>query len=123
MTLDFKKEGDRIYLLGKNVEDLGCSEYVYSYHGIPYSPAPYCELHEEKALQHAMLTLIQEGLVRSAHDISEGGLAITLLESGFIRNLGFAISLPQGERADVFLYGEAGGRIVVSVSPDQASAL
>lgn len=118
MSMNFKQEGDKIYLLGKVVEEIGSSEYVYAYHGIKNSPVPYLNMDEELALQNQMLDLIKAGLVKSAHDVSDGGLIVTVLESGFVGGLGMTIQTPDGIRADAFLYGESGGRIVVSVSPD-----
>lgn len=120
MSMNFKEEGDQIYLLGKASDDMGSSEYVYAYHSVPNSPAPYVDLDEEKELQELMLELIDKELVQSAHDISDGGLAITLLESSFPNGLGFEIQTPTEFRKDGFLYGEAGGRIVVSVSKEKA---
>lgn len=119
MSMNFKQEGDKIYLLGKVVEDIGSSEYVYAYHGIKNSPAPYLDMDEELALQNQILKLIETGLIKSAHDVSDGGLIVTVLESGFVGGLGMTINTPDDIRQDAFLYGEAGGRIVVSVSPDQ----
>ncbi|MCI4668217.1 MAG: phosphoribosylformylglycinamidine synthase subunit PurL [Bacteroidia bacterium] len=116
MSMDFKNEGDQIFLIGKLSDDIGASEYVYGYHNIANSPSPYVNLDEEKELQDTTLELIEKGLIESAHDISDGGLAITLLESAFPRGLGFQIQTPTEFRKDGFLYGEAGGRIVVTVS-------
>jgi phosphoribosylformylglycinamidine synthase subunit PurL len=116
MGLEFRKPGDLIYLLGHIVEDINCSEYVYHYHKVKLSPAPYVNLDEEVALCKALRKVIKAGLIKSAHDVSEGGLAICLLESGFPNNLGCNILLDDSLRADAFLFGEAGGRVVVSVS-------
>jgi len=120
MSMDFKQEEDQIFLLGKASDDIGASEYVYSYHGILNSPSPYVDLDEEKALQEIMLELIDKELLQSAHDVSDGGLIISMIESSFQRNLGFSMAVPTNFRKDGFLYGEAGGRIVVSVSQDKA---
>jgi len=117
MSMDFKQSGDLIYLLGHVVEDISCSEYLYHYHQVKLSPAPYVNLEEEVLLCNTMQQVIAKGLVKSAHDVSEGGLAIALLESGFNRNLGFNILLDDSIRADAFLFGEAGGRVIVTVSP------
>lgn len=122
MSQNFKSAGDHIYLIGKIVEDIGCSEYVYSYHGVKHSPAPYLDLDEEAALQAGILDLIGQGLIKSAHDVSDGGLAVCLLEKGFTNGLGFAVHTPEDIREDAFLYGEAGGRVVVSVAADQHNA-
>jgi phosphoribosylformylglycinamidine synthase len=118
-TLAFQQKGDMIYLLGMSREDLASSEYLYSYHGIKASPAPYFNLDEELALQQAVLGAIREGMIQSAHDVSDGGLFITLLESAMPENLGFDITTDAEIRTDAFLFGEAQGRIVVSVSPAQ----
>ncbi|SDC02268.1 phosphoribosylformylglycinamidine synthase subunit PurL [Niabella drilacis] len=123
MTLDFKNEGDVIYLLGKQPEDLGSSEYLYHVHGITHSPAPYFELEEEFALQQAVAKLIHNKTISAAHDISEGGLFITLLESGFNRGLGFSVQTNADLRKDAALFGEAQSRVVVSVAADKAAVL
>ncbi len=118
MSMNFKAEGHSIYLLGRITDDINSSEYVYAYHGISHSPAPHVSLEEEKGLQDIVLHLIRESLIQSAHDISEGGLIVCLLESAFPNELGLSISTDADVRQDAFLYGEAGGRVVVSVSPD-----
>ncbi|MGJ7032169.1 phosphoribosylformylglycinamidine synthase subunit PurL [Niabella hirudinis] len=123
MTLDFKNEGDVIYLLGKQPDDLGSSEYLYHVHGVTHSPAPYFELEEEFALQQAVAKLISNKTIAAAHDISEGGLFITLLESGFNRELGFNVQTNASIRKDAALFGEAQSRVVVSVAADKAAAL
>lgn len=115
MTMDFKKPGDLIYMLGTVRNEISCSEYLYKYHKVEYSPAPYTNMKEEVDLVNALIGITDEGLVNSAHDVSEGGLAICLLESGFNRDLGFSILLDDEVRADAFLFGEWGGRAVVSV--------
>jgi len=120
MTLDFKNEGDAIYLLGKNVEDFNCSEYLHKICGIEYSPAPYFNLDEEFHLHNTVRSLIKNKMILSAHDISEGGLFITLTESGFHDNLGFAVNKQISTiRNDTYWFGEAQGRVVVSVSADK----
>ncbi len=116
MTLDFKNAGDRIYLIGTSRNDIGCSEYLARIHGVAYSPAPYFNLDEEYGIQCAVASLIEKKLICSAHDVSEGGLFVTLAESAFPNALGFDIRLPETLRPDSFLFGEAQGRIVVSVS-------
>ncbi|MEE6187054.1 phosphoribosylformylglycinamidine synthase subunit PurL [Niabella digestorum] len=122
MTLDFKQEGDVIYILGAQKDDINSSEYLYHIHGVKKSPAPYFNLDEEYVLQQAVLKLISEGLIRSAHDVSEGGLFVTLCESGFHRALGFDIKSNSNLRKDAFLFGEAQSRVVVSVAADKIKA-
>lgn len=119
MSMDFKAKGDQIYLLGKVVEDLGSSEYVYSYHQRKLSPAPYVNLDEEHLLQQILLKLIAEKAISSAHDISDGGLIVSMLESAFVNEMGFNLKCPEGIRKDAFLYGESGGRAIVSVATAQ----
>ncbi|MEO6188553.1 MAG: phosphoribosylformylglycinamidine synthase subunit PurL [Ginsengibacter sp.] len=117
MTLDFKNEGDIIYLLGRSKNDIGSSEYLHKICGVEFSPAPYFDLDEEGNLHEAVSRLIGKKVIVSAHDISEGGLFVTLAESGFNRNLGFNIKLETNDiRKDAFLFGEAQGRVVVTVT-------
>jgi len=122
MTLDFKQQGDNIYLIGKLVEDFGASEYIYGYHSVAFSPAPYVNLSEEKLLQDTLLALIGGKAISSAHDLSDGGLAVALCESAFNRGLGFDIATSETMRKDAFLFGEAGGRVIVSVNTAQEAA-
>lgn len=116
MSLDFKKEGDVIYLLGKSQPDINCSEYLHKIIGVEYSPAPYFNLEEEFRLQQTVSNLIGERLILSAHDVSEGGLFITLVESAFFRKLGFEVFTSSAIRKDAYWFGEAQGRIVVTVN-------
>lgn len=115
MTLDFKQEGDLIYLIGEMRDDINCSEYLYSYHKVKLSPAPYFDLEEEHKVQQAVKELIKKNLIQSAHDISDGGLFITLAESSIYSGLGFDISTDESIRTDAFLFGEGQGRVVVTV--------
>lgn len=116
MTLDFKNEGDAIYLVGSSRNDIASSEYVYSYHKIKNTPAPYFNLDEEYQVQDTVKKLIREKLVVSAHDCADGGLFIALLESAMPNGIGFSITSNAGLRKDAFLFGEAQSRVVVSVS-------
>ncbi|MDX2285774.1 MAG: phosphoribosylformylglycinamidine synthase subunit PurL [Bacteroidia bacterium] len=123
MSLDFKASGDAVFLLGTVREDFGSSEYLYAYHGVRYSPAPAVDLDEEWELQKTLLELIAQGVLRSAHDVSDGGLIVTLLESAFVQGIGFSVECPDDIRKDAFLYGESGGRVVVTVAPGDAYRL
>jgi phosphoribosylformylglycinamidine synthase subunit PurL len=122
MTLDFKNVGDKIFVLGTIKNDIGSSEYVHKIVGVEFSPAPAFELDEEFQLQQNVVELIEAGVVSSAHDISEGGLFVTLCEKGFNRNLGFDIKTNDSVRKDAFLFGEAQSRVIVSVSTDKEEA-
>lgn len=120
MTLDFKKEGDVIFLVGESKNDIASSQYLVSQHKIQLSPAPAFDLEEEYNVQQAISKLIATNLVQSAHDTSEGGLFISLLESAMVNNLGFSISKVNNTlRNDAFLFGEAQSRVVVSVKASE----
>lgn len=122
MTLDYKKEGDLIYLVGKSTPDIHSSQYLARICGVDHSPAPHFELEEEFQLQQTIARLIREGHIQSAHDVSEGGLFITLCEAGFNRCLGFSIRTRTDIRKDAYLFGEGQSRVVVSVAPEKAAA-
>ena len=122
MSLDFKKAGDSIFLLGTSMNDINSSEYLYSYHKIKKSPAPFFDIDTEMIVQEIVKTLIRKNLIQSAHDVSDGGLFITLAESSMPRELGFSIETDFDCRADAFLFGESQSRIVVSVSPGKLDA-
>ncbi len=121
MTLDFKNEGDQLYLIGKSTDDINSSQYLARVRGVEFSPAPYFELEAEFSLQQKLSTLIRENLVLSVHDVSEGGLFITLCEAGFNRGLGFSIRTAPTIRKDAFLFGEGQSRVLVSVSPENVA--
>jgi phosphoribosylformylglycinamidine synthase subunit PurL len=119
MTLDFKNEGDLIYMIGDSKNDIASSEYLYSYRKIKASPSPAFDLQEEKSLQDTVSQLITSKAIESAHDLSDGGLFITLAESAMPRQLGFSIKTDAAFRKDAFLFGEAQSRVLVSVSPSK----
>lgn len=125
MTLDYKKAGDSIYLVGKQYNSIGSSEYIHKIKGIEYSSAPHFDIEEEYNLQKGLLAIIQEkNIVSSVHDLSEGGLIVALIESGFHRDLGFDVNAAEGAiRKDAFWVGEAQSRVIVSVAPDKKELL
>ena len=122
MTMDFKNPGDSIYLIGKSNNDINSSEYLHKIHGVEFSPAPHFELNEEFDLQRVIEKLIKDQLILSAHDVSEGGVFVTLTESGFNRNLGYQINTNKNFRKDAWLFGEAQSRVIVSVAAHQVAA-
>lgn len=123
MTLNFKNPGDSIYLLGQSRNDINQSEYLHKIIGEEYSPCPYFDLEEEFLLQQTLLNLIKKNLIVSAHDVSEGGLIITLLESAFTNELGFDVSSNGATiRKDAYWFGESQGRVVVSVIAENDEA-
>jgi len=118
MTLDFKEEGDVLYVIGNSTNDINSSEYLYSICKVDRSPAPHFDLEEEFALQQKVSEVISKKLVKSAHDVSEGGLYVSLCESGFNRELGFSVITNNSIRKDAWLYGEGQSRVLVSVAID-----
>ncbi len=123
MTLHFKNAGDTIVLIGQQHNDIASSEYLHKLKKVQYSPAPYFNLDEEYNIQQFVYELIQKKKINSAHDISEGGLIITLLESGFAGNKGFNVDPSIEMRKDAYWFGEAQGRIVVSVNTNALDTL
>jgi phosphoribosylformylglycinamidine synthase len=121
MTLDFKEEGDVIYLLGISTDDINSSQYLSKICNVEFSRAPYFELDDEYALQKKVAGLIHKKLIQCAHDVSEGGLFVTLCESGFNRELGFTVETKDGLRKDAYLFGEGQSRVVVTVKADLIS--
>ena len=124
MTLNFKNPGDVIVLLGQSRNDIGSSEYLHKIKGVAYSTAPHFELDEEFNVQQLVATLIQQGNIASAHDVSEGGLIVTLLESAFTNNKGFEVSSTNSDlRKDAYWMGEAQSRVVISCNNAQLSTI
>ncbi len=119
----FQTSGDLILLLSPaawtDKNDLGGSEYLHEMFGMTAGDAPHFLLKEEVAVQQACLRLIRDGLVESAHDISDGGLAVSLAESAIgSSGLGAKISLRRNNelRIDALLFGEAQSRIIISAN-------
>ena len=115
-SIDFKNEGDLIYILGHCNNHIGYSEYLNCIHGMQYAPVPYFDLDEEYKLHKALQAVIHKRLVCHAHDVSDGGVFANLLESSFSgKGLGFQIQIPANLRKDIFLFGESQGRALVSI--------
>lgn len=118
-TLFFKHKGDMIFLIGRSKDDVNGSEYLHQVHGVDISLAPFFNPDEEKGVNEAISGVIEKELVRSVHDVSNGGLFFSLLESALPLEFGFDITTDAEVRKDAFLFGEAQGRVVVSVSPEK----
>jgi phosphoribosylformylglycinamidine synthase subunit PurL len=118
MTLDFKKKGDLIFLVGDYTNDISSSEYLATYLGIKESPAPYFDLEKEFNMQKAVQGLIENKLINAAHDVSDGGLYVTLVEMSIPQDLGFDIVTDAEVREDSFLFGEGQGRVVVTLTEE-----
>ena len=120
-TSFFKDEGDLIYLLGEDKEELGGSEFLKVIHNMVAGESPQINLDEEKKLQNMLLNLIRKGLIKSAHDVSEGGIVSALAECCIInqeKQIGCEVEIPIKTRSDFSLFSESQSRIIISVSPD-----
>jgi len=118
-TSHFSQAGDLIYLLGPVNDDMACSSYLRKYHKKRYSPAPFFNIDKEVAVQEIVRKLILEDFIESAHDVSDGGLFINLMESAMANDLGFEARRHKGLRKDAFWFGESQSRIVVSIRPER----
>jgi len=127
MTQWFRQDGDAIVLLGKTRDDLGGSEYLKVMHHREQGSPPFLDLDREKALHDFVLALIRGGQVQSAHDCSDGGLAVALAEcciSGPGVPRGAVVHLTLDSlRRDALLFGETQSRIVLSVKAESAEAV
>ncbi len=127
MTQWFKDEGDVILLIGKTRDDLGGSEYLKVLHHREQGSPPFLSLETEQTVQDFILKLIHEGLVRSAHDCSDGGLAVALAEccvSAPDMRRGAVVRLTLDSlRRDALLFGESQSRVILSVKSDQAETI
>jgi phosphoribosylformylglycinamidine synthase II len=117
MTSDFKQPDDLVYLIGESVNDIASSQYLASWHKILAAPAPHFDIDKEYDMHQVIKQLITHKMVQSAHDVADGGLFITLIESAMPNGLGFEIAADNTVRKDAFLFGEAQGRVVVSIAP------
>ncbi|MGA2363693.1 MAG: phosphoribosylformylglycinamidine synthase subunit PurL [Candidatus Aminicenantales bacterium] len=115
----FKAEGDLVLLVGENREELGGTEYVRVVHRVETGTPPRIDLEGEKRVQEFCLEAIEAGLVRSAHDLSEGGLAIALAECAFHSQgrTGCAVELEDPIRPDALAFGETQSRILMTCRP------
>jgi phosphoribosylformylglycinamidine synthase II len=121
----FKTSGDIILLVGETREELGGSEYARLVHGAETGPAPRIDLALEKRVQDLCLAAIDAGFVRSTHDLSEGGLAVTLAECAFHspRKVGCVVELDDDLRPDAVLFGETQSRILITCRPSSLDKL
>lgn len=122
-TQDFKEEGDVIVLLGETKNELGGSEYMKVIHETVSGKPPVIDLELESRVQKCCLESIDEGLVLSAHDCSEGGLAVAVAESCIAGNIGATVELESDMRKDSLLFGESQSRIVITVKEDSLETL
>ena len=126
VTQWFKKPGDVIVLLGEAQNELGASEYLATVHGVVAGAPPALDLVMEKRLQHLCVQAAQERLFSSAHDVTEGGIAVALAEACITRPegpLGAQVTLSGNLRPDVTLFGESQSRVIVSLAQDKLPQL
>ncbi|HXB96417.1 MAG TPA: AIR synthase related protein, partial [bacterium] len=125
----FQSEGDLVYLAGSTKEEVGGSEYLQVIHGLKQGLPPKLDLKAESRLQKLCVQLARKGIVRSAHDLSDGGLAVAAAESCISGRrhgagpLGASLSLKAKGRADALLFGESASRVLFSVALGQAKKL
>lgn len=122
-TMEFKKSGDLVVLLGENTDEIGGSVYLKEILNIVGGPAPRLNLDDELNVQKCCLKAIELGLVNSAHDVSDGGLAVALAECCIAGKLGFEGEIEADIRPDVLLFGEGQSRIILSLSEENFEAL
>lgn len=122
-TMHFKDEKDVIIHIGETKEELGGSEYLSRIHGLEKGAIPKLDFGTEKRHQAFILSAIEKGLLKSAHDISDGGLAIALAECCMEKELGIKVQMESMLRTDVVLFSESQSRFVVSCSPEALAEL
>ena len=121
----FRAAGDAVVLVGESLDELGGTEYLKTIHGLEAGSPPMIDLEQEKRNQEFVLEAIEAGLVRSAHDLSEGGLAVALAECAFHspRKIGCEVDLANGLRDDALLFGESQSRILMTCRPADLAGL
>jgi phosphoribosylformylglycinamidine synthase len=125
----FRGDGDAIVLLGESYDELGGSEYLKVVHGVVKGVPPKLDLKAEAALQRVLVKGIASGLIRSAHDCAEGGLAVTLAECCFDTPFGATTDVPAVDAAvaafgdSATLFGESASRVIVSVDHSRTAEL
>lgn len=120
-TSYFKNEGDLIYLLGEDKEEIGGSEYLKVIHNIVRGDAPSIDLLTEKKLHEVLHKLIGIRIIKSAHDISEGGIITALAESCILneeKQIGAEVNIPIQTREDFTFFSESQSRVIVSISEE-----
>lgn len=121
VTMDFKKAGSNIYVLGKTRNELGGSEFYKLFKGVGDKP-PQVYPEETVPLYKAVTAAIEEGIIESAHDISEGGIAVALAECALANGVGCEIDLgviqKDTDERSALLFSESAGRFIVSVAPE-----
>src|SRR5499427_2667163 len=123
VRLAFRKTGDLVAILGATRDELGASEFLRTIRGRDEGPCPGVDLDAERRLVDLLATLAEERRLASAHDVSDGGLAVALAECAMQGGIGATLSLEPGVRMSAFLFGETTGRAVVSFAPENEAAV
>jgi phosphoribosylformylglycinamidine synthase len=126
VTQNFKGEGDVVALLGRQTDELGGSEYLKVIHGQVAGKTPRLDIDLEKRVQGLCLELADKRLLRSAHDLSEGGLAVAAAECcvGGSVSIGAVLELPPASIPEIAqLFGEAPSRVLISFAPENQAAV
>jgi phosphoribosylformylglycinamidine (FGAM) synthase-like enzyme len=123
VRMPFRREGDVLAILGETRDELGGSEFLRVIRDRDEGPCPEVDLAAEKRLINLLATLAEEGRLASAHDLSDGGLAVALAECAMAGGLGVDVALGPGVRPSAILFGETTARAVVSFGPDQEGAV
>jgi len=114
VRMPFRREGDVLALLGETRDELGGSEFLRVIRRRDEGPCPEVDIAAEKRLIDLLATLAEEGMLASAHDLSDGGLAVALAECAMTSGLGADVVLQSGVRPAAALYGETTARALVS---------
>ncbi|MDR3315178.1 MAG: phosphoribosylformylglycinamidine synthase subunit PurL [Coriobacteriales bacterium] len=122
-TAGFKQAGDTIVLVGETADELGGSEYLKVVHGLVAGKPPALDLELEGDVQAAVRAAVRAGLLQSAHDVSEGGIAVALTESCVLGHIGAQVALDDELPAISSLFSETQSRILVSVTEQAVPAL
>jgi len=123
LTMAFRQEGDLVVLLGETLDELGGSEYLYLTQSLEVGRPPVLDLSWESSVQQCCLAAARSGLLSSAHDCSEGGLAVAVAESCMVGGTGAILNLESDLRIDSLLFGESQSRIIVSLPEENLPRL
>jgi phosphoribosylformylglycinamidine synthase len=126
ITMDVKRPGDLVYILGETLDELGGSEY-YASKGLIGNRVPWVDAEKARSLYRKIYSAIQGGLIRSCHDCSDGGLGVALAETAFAGGFGMEIDLRKVprtglDRNDFLLFSESQSRFIVTIDPTKKSA-
>ena len=123
VRMPFRQDGDRVALLGTTRDELGASEFLRTIRARDEGPCPEVDLTAERRLVDLLVALAEKGILASAHDLSDGGLAVALAECAMTGGIGLRADLDSDLRPSALLFGESTGRAVVSFGPEREESL